>query len=221
MVEITDTIFWWVLVSSIVLGFIFIIINRRFTYLHTLPFFLLFLYVVEQYGQYLGEHGKHNIWLYNYSSVVEFVYYIWIVSKMYFLKKHNKNIYIVTTIYCIISLINIYFYQGKTGFHSITYGIGSLLLIGVCIYYFLQLLSFPNQEVLVKQPQFWISSGLLFSFSCDFPFFCLNNFYSNLISEKIWPILTSVNHIINIVFYSLFVVAFLCKIRFKLKIKTA
>ena len=213
MPEIIRNIYLWVLLISSIIGFRFIYQNRKFTYLHTLPFFLFYLYCVEKLGVYLSYHYKPNLWLFNYSSVIEICYYSWLICRMYFLKiiRHRVNIFII--FYCIIALINIIFYQGKNGFHSITFGIGSISIIVFCVYYFYQLLLFPTKYVLLKQPQFWICTALLFSFSCGFPLFCLNNFYGNAVSEKIWPIIMIVNNIINIIYYSLFTIGFLCKIK--------
>jgi hypothetical protein len=207
----------WVLLSSSILGFIFILQNRPINFLHSVPIFLLYLYGIETVGEYLTNHYKPNVWLYNYSSVVEFAYYYWLVSKFFANKKARKKVQLISIIYCTTALANIIFFQGKTGFHTITFGLGSLILISICIYYFYQLLLFPKTELLTKQIEFWICVAILFSFVCSFPIFCLNNFYSKKISESIWPTIDSISAFISIIFYSLFIVAFLCKIKFKFK----
>ncbi len=212
-----ENIYYFVLISAILSGFVFIIQNKCYGFLHTLPFFLVYTFILEEIGNYLSKHNQPNIWLFNYSSIVEFVYYMWLVSKMYIEKKAIKTVHITSAIFSILTLLNIIYFQGKTAFVTITFGIGTLLLIGCCIYYFFQLLLFPNQVSLIKEPQFWVCSALLFFYSCSFPIFCLNSFYSDKISVQIWPIINRINYLINIVFYSLFIVAFLCKIKFKVK----
>ena len=208
-------IYLWVLLISSLIGFAFIIQNKPFTYLHTLPIFLLYLYGVEQFSNYLVQQQKENIWLFNYSSVTEICYYTWLISKMYKLKKYCKTIDIIRVVYCLIALVNIIFFQGKKGFHTITFGLGSLFLIACCIYYFYQLLLFPNRESLLKKMEFWVSTAILFSFSCGFPIFCLTNIYYNNVSAAIWPIILNINLIINIIYYSLFAIAFLSQIKIK------
>ena len=217
MVTTIVDIYVWVLLSSSIIGFAFALQNRPISFLHTLPFFLLYLYGIETLGGYLTNHYKPNVWLYNYSSVVEFAYYFWLISKMYIQKKARSRTQFMATIYCGIALANIIFFQGKNGFHTITFGLGSLLLISVCIYFFYQLLMFPKVELLTKQIEFWICVAILFSFVCSFPIFCLNNFYAKKISESIWPTIDILCAFINIIFYSLFIVGFLCKIKFKVK----
>jgi hypothetical protein len=207
----------WLLLSSSIVGFLFILQNRSISFINSLPIFLLYIYGIETFGAYLSEQYKPNVWLYNYSSVVEFAYYYWLVSKFFTQKKARKKAQLISIIYCTIALANIIFFQGKTGFHTITFGLGSLILISICIYYFYQLLLFPKTELLTKQIEFWISVAILFSFVCSFPIFCLINFYSAKISESIWPTIDFISAFINIIFYSLFIVAFLCKIKFKYK----
>ncbi len=199
------------------MGFIFLGQNRPINYLHSFPFFLMYLYIIEYAGGYLTSHYLPNVWLYNYSSTIEICYYLWLVSRMYTLKKKSRIVLLIAMIYFWVSLINIVFFQGKKGFHTITFGLGSLILIGSIIYYFYQLLVFPKETQLTKQIEFWICTALLFSFVSGFPIFCLNNFYANELAESIWPTIDVISAIINIIFYSLFIVAFACKIQFRRK----
>ena len=196
-----------------IIGLVFFIQNKKYSYFHTLPIFLIYIYVIEQYASYLKNHYKPNAWVYNYSSVVEVGYYMWLISKMYFQKKRFKIAIIINAILVVTSLINISFFQGKTGFHTITFGISSIIVICYCIYYYYQLFIFPTANTLQKQMSFWVVTAIMFDFTCGFPIFCLNNIYYNKVSEKIWPIIVYFNNIINIIFYSLFIIAFLCKIK--------
>jgi hypothetical protein len=209
---ITTYIYFFALIAAIIVGFLFILLYPLKTHLSTLALYLIYILLIERIGIYLVTQKIHNAWLYNYSSLLEFIYFIWLISKMYILKSNNKKLYILSTIYCTMALINIIFFQGKKGFHSITYGLGSLILITVCIYYFYQLLLFPSTKKLTKQPQFWICTALLFYNCCSFPIFCLNNFYYSKVSEQIWPIISVTSNIINTVLYLLFIVAFLCNL---------
>ena len=181
--------------------------------MHTLPFFLIYIYCIEQYGEYLANHSKHNVWLFNYSSVIETAYYMWVISKMYVQKKYFRIATVINATLVVTSLINIIIYQGETGFHTITFGISSIAVICYCIYYYYQLFIFPTVDTLQKQMSFWVVTAIMFDFTCGFPIFCLNNIYYNKVSEKIWPVILAFSDIVNIVFYSLFIIAFLCKIK--------
>ncbi len=213
MGKLTVDIYLCVLFASIALGLIFLIQNKKYSYLHTLPVFLIYIYIVEQFAGYLKNNYKPNAWVYNYSSVVEVGYYMWLVSKMYVSKKYFKTATIVNALIIVASLTNIIFFQGKKGFHTITFGVSSILVIITCIYYYYQLFVYPSISTLYKQMEFWVVTAIMFDFTCGFPIFCLNNIYYNAVSKKIWPIIIDFNDIINIIFYSLFITAFLCKIK--------
>lgn len=206
-----DKFFINALLFSFVLGLFYAIENKPKTFLHSLYLFLFFIFLVENYGQHLNNIYQPNYWVFNYSTSVEFLYYNFLLISFYYNKKFVTTFYIINISLALIFLVNIIFFQGKTGFHTITYGIGSLLIIANCIYYFYQLLHYPSLSKLHRQPQFWIVTALLFSYVASFPIFCLNNFYANEIAESIWPIIASINSAIYIIFYSLFSVAFLCK----------
>lgn len=213
METILSNIYFFTLKACVLFGFLFFIRNKKYGYLHTLPFFILFIYIIEKYGEYLINNHKQNVWLYNYSSVLEICYYIWVVSKMYVNKKYFKIAAIINVLIIIISLVNIIFFQGKQGFHTITFGLGSILVILSCIYYYYQLFIFPSTTALYKQMEFWVVTAIMFDFTCGFLIFCLNNIYYNKISEKIWPIIIDFKDTISITFYLLFIIAFICKIK--------
>ena len=213
MKTVLDSIYDYTLISSIVIGLLLFIQNKKYNYLHTLPLFLIFIYYVELYGVYLTNHSKQNAWLYNYSSVAEVAYYMWLISKMYIQKEYFKIATLLNISIIIISLTNIIFFQGKKGFHSITFGMASIIAISFCIYYYYQLFIFPTTTILYKQTNFWIVTGIMFYYACDFPVFCLNNIYYTKVSAKIWPLIYDISNLISIIFYSLFIIAFLCKIK--------
>lgn len=211
LVKICD----WILIACILASIVYLFASKSLTYLNTLTIFLVYIFIVEYYGGYLSDHGKKNVWLYNYSSIVEMGYCSWLIAKMYSVKANARAANIFNVVIFIISFINIVFFQGKTQFHSITYGLYSLLLIWLCVYYFYQLLMFPAMELLTRKTEFWICTAILFSFSCGFPIFCLNNFYNHKISVQIWPLISTVNMVTGIMYYSLFIVGFLCNIKIK------
>jgi hypothetical protein len=64
----------------------------------------------------------------------------------------------------------------------------------------------------VRQPAFWISSGLLFYYSVTFAQYGLVNFISNLPSNVIQTLLT-ILVIINTCLYLSFTIAFLCRLK--------
>jgi len=115
-------------------------------------------------------------------------------------------------IYLLLVILNFLFIQKIAAFKSITYATGCLLIIAICIYYFYELFQLTHSVNLVRQPAFWICSGLLFYYSCSFPIFGLTNFVRSaplIIFKNIGVII----FLLNVFLYSSFTIAFLCRLR--------
>lgn len=181
-------------------------------YLKIFPPFLLATLVVEAIGAYFSSIGRNNVALYNLFTVVEFCFYLWVISAV-ITKLAMKYVLRATSIlYALASVVNIFFIQKMQTFHSFTYAIGCLLIVIACIYYFFELFRVPKAVSLVRTPAFWICSGLLFFYCCGFPLFGLSNFISG-ISPMIIRNFTAIITIMNIFLYSLFTIAFLCRLK--------
>ncbi len=191
---------------------IYFISRNSPNYLKLFPPFLLATVIVEAYGTYLASTGKSNLWLYNFFTVVEFCFYLWIISLIITNSRVKKIIRIGLVIYAIASTINIIFIQQMRAFHTGSYAIGCLLVVAICVYYFYELFKLPKSIKLKNNPAFWICSGLLFFYCCGFPLYGMSNFLSG-ISKLIIRNFFSIIIILNIFLYSLFTIAFLCRLK--------
>jgi hypothetical protein len=181
-------------------------------YLKLFPPFLLATLLAELLGLYLQTKRQNNVTLFNFFTAFEFCFYLWIISLIISDHKIKKIIKATTVIYAIASLTNILFIQKIKTFHTITYSLGCLLIVSFCIYYFLELFRLPKSVKLKNDPAFWLCSGLLFYYCCGFPLLGLVNFvnaFPKLVLKNFRTILT----ILNIFLYSLFTIAFLCRIK--------
>ncbi len=115
-------------------------------------------------------------------------------------------------IYALAAVLNIVYIQKMQTFHTYTYVIGCLIIVIFCIYYFFELFRLPKSVKLKNNPSFWICSGLLFFYCCGFPLFGLINSWGN-ISPLILRNFDAIVTILNIFLYSLFTIAFLCRIK--------
>jgi hypothetical protein len=184
---------------------------KGYAYLKYFSPFLLLTLAVELYAHYVASQGQHNTWLYNFFSVVEFCFYLWILSIIVIKNKWRKSIRVSIPAYLVISLANILFVQGITTFHSITYCLGCLLIVVYCIYYFSELFRTAKWDKLSANPAFWICSGLLFFYCCGFPFFGLLNYWTKVEGlQFLVKNFITVNTVLNVFLYSLFSIAFLC-----------
>lgn len=115
-------------------------------------------------------------------------------------------------IYVLVVILNALFIQKDSGFTSIPYAIGCLLIVSFCIYYFYELFQLPKAVNLVRQPAFWICSGLLFFYCTSFPIYALFNFLKksapNFLNNYGVIVL-----VLNVFLYSAFTIAFLCRLR--------
>src|ERR1700727_2642097 len=108
-------------------------------YLRIFPVFL-FLSILAQVAGYLLEHSQgSNLILYNFFSVFEFEFYLWILRSFIQSPLFRKIIFQLLWIYPMLFLINIIFIQPITQFHSITYSIGAVLIVILSIYYFFEI----------------------------------------------------------------------------------
>lgn len=128
-----------------------LIYNKKGTpvYLKLFSWFLLITIIVEILSLYLWNKEVETFKLYNFFTVFEFCFYLFIISKILSSVKARKTILYTIFIYLIISVINILFFQ-KDSFHSITYSLGCLLIVTACIYYFLELFQYPKSITLIK-----------------------------------------------------------------------
>lgn len=199
----------------IIISFLFslLVYSKRSSsfYLKLFPPFLLITVLIEYLGVYLVNKGKETFLLYNFFTGFEFCFYLFILS--YIVKKAKAGRIILYTLfsYFFVTLINILFIQ-TNGFHSITYSLGCLLIVVFCIYYFYELFRRSTSITLTKEPAFWICSALLFYYCCSFPLFGAANLLYNLPRILLYNMQNIVN-VMNILLYSLFTIAFLCRIR--------
>ena len=182
------------------------------TYLKLFSPFLLITLLVELLGTYHSIINQNNLILYNFFTVFEFCFYLWVISLIISNKKVKKIIRFTLLIYVFSAIMNILFIQKMKMFHTVTYSLGCLLIVSFCIYYFLELFRLPKSVKLKNDPAFWICSGLLFYYCCGFPLFGLINFVNGLPRLIIKNFQTIVT-IMNIFLYSLFTIAFLCRIK--------
>lgn len=181
-------------------------------YLKFFPFFLLLTLVAESLGVYLSSIRVNNIALYNFFTVFEFSFYLWIISLVLKNQRIKKGIRYILLLYVLISVFNIVYIQQMKSFHAATYALGCLLIVAACIYYFFELFRLPKSVNLKNNPAFWICSGLLFFYCCGFPLFGMFNLLSN-ISKLLIRNFYNIIIILNIFLYTLFTIAFLCRVK--------
>jgi len=127
--------------------------------LKSLPFFLLFILLVELTGNYLQKKMFANVRLYNISIPIEYGYYFF----LYYLHGGKTlRLFIKWSSFVLIAITGICFVKlPSTFFHSYVLVAGEVFIInGSCIFLYEQFQN-TEDESLLKNYFFWLSSGLL------------------------------------------------------------
>jgi len=205
---------YYFIALSMLAGFVTLPRRKGPLYLRIFPFFLLVTLVTEIWAWELALKGITNTAHYNFISVTGCVFYLYILRHEIFLKRAKKIILIIMISYVILSLYNIFFGQKIDSFHTMTYSLGCFLIVAVSIYYFYELFQVPRSIDLKREPAFWIVSGLLFFYVCTLPLLGVVNYlytFPDIINAALEQLIT----VLNVLLYSLFTIAFLCRINFK------
>lgn len=179
-------------------------------YLKLFPFYFLFGIITESIGEYTAAHNRNNTILLNIYSVLEFAFYFFVLNQVIRNKRIKKIAIWVLCLYLLYSTLN--FFLVPSIFNSVAYSISCLFLVGFCIYYFVEIFQLPQTGSLWRQSSFWICTAILFSYCCTFPVFAFIVFFHEP-PKIIMSNLAGIIRITNIFTYSLYTIAFLCRIK--------
>lgn len=183
-------------------------------YLRYLSFFLLIVIIVEILGGYLKKIKVDNNVLYNIYTIAETLFYSYLLN----IFLNNKIIARVTLlflpVFVLFCIANILFIQGPHEMNTYSIIIESVFLVYLIINYFRKLLLSEESIDLFREPSFWICWGLLIYFLASMSYVGIINFLELYIKWMV-DIYQTVMTIINIFLYSLFTIAFLCRINIR------
>lgn len=186
--------------------------TRRFpeVYLKWFSFFLLLALAVECLSISMESQGRVNVHVYNYFTAFEFSCYFLFIRAMVSNPRARLVLLVAAMLYFPATALYIHFILPDLYFHSITYSFGCLLVVIATVYFFLELFRKPPSGSLLQQPSFWICTALLFFYCSSFPLYGLVNFWaenSKIIIDNFALIIS----ILNVFLYSLYSIAFLCR----------
>lgn len=202
---------WFILISSIVSALIYF--RKGYPlYLKVFSVYLLLTFAIEYIGSIRSSQGLPTLTLYNSFSTFEFVFLFWMLYHIVLNRTVKRILKVNWWLFPALVILNKLFLQKGAQFHTITYGLGSLVIVMAAISYFFELFRLEKPVKLTREPSFWICSGLLFFYASTFPLYAVLNLLkdpSNIILRNISSILS----ITNIFLYSSFIVAALCRIK--------
>jgi hypothetical protein len=147
------------------------------SYYKLFVYLLGFIFLSEMVGKFLKINGKgdwNNIWYGLFVIPTTFISYY-----VLFAKKNNNKIYLYFSILVLLTSLFIeeFILNHKNYyFTSMSYMIGSILLLLSIFNYFYSLLKGDSILTFKKDPFFWISVGILLFYLPTFPFYGFNNY---------------------------------------------
>ncbi len=170
---------------------------------------ILSTFAVEFIGYFLVR--TNNAWMFNIFTVIEFVLYLSIFRHIIHSNSQKKLLLALTISYVVASLANMLFFQGFFKFNNYSYSYGCMLVCAAVVMYFFQLLHYSNPQPLTHLPMFWIGTGLLIYYACNFFYMGLVNYLISVSLELATELFTLIA-VLNIIMYSLFSAGIVCSI---------
>nr|WP_294903849.1 hypothetical protein [uncultured Lacibacter sp.] len=173
----------------------------RSTFFKWLLLFLLFIVVVELTGKYFGVVlAKPNAWLYNFSVPAEYLFFTWLLSMHYRSKWFKQTARWFLAGFAVFALLQLFVWGELLKFNSIFLKLGSFAMIVFSCFYFID---FMREEVPlnpVKEPVFWIASGLFLFNTGEFLYVSLSDLlFSNWQTWK--PVIRQINNNLIVLLY--------------------
>jgi hypothetical protein len=196
---------WIVLLVSLIIGFA-LRKRQQHIYLRSVPFYLLFALVVELLGRYLRTQSINNVPIFNFFSIIQILYfsycYYQIVKQDYILK-----FMLVLPNLCLLNMI---FFQGFNSFHTYTFTINVLCIVRFSVHYYYEVFKEAEVESLQKEANFWFVTGVLLYHTSSLSIIGILNYIAELPPELI-QLTRKTLLTVNVIFYIILIIAFLCK----------
>lgn len=203
----------YIIAASIIIGML------RFRILQPKPVrwlvpFLAVTLAVELIGLITVRMRIRNLWMFNLFTACEFIFYSTFYLNVIENQWIKKTIRYAIIIYPLLFAINIFWIEGFFyRFHTITYRIGSVMVVVWAYLYFRDFMRSPTYIPVLRNPIFWISTGLLFFYAGFFFYMTAGSIliyaripYNNLVFDTI-------SDTLNALLYTCFLISFLCQIR--------
>lgn len=180
--------------------------------------FLMLMVAVEFTGRYIRKDlGQINTWLYNISIPIEYLFYGFIIGSLCLTLSFKKIIFYTIVLFILWTVINLLFIQGFKQLNTETLIIGSCVMIFFSCIGFIDLFKNDNHQTLLKNPLFWICTGVLFFNTGEF----LYLFFLDVFIKNSWDttanLFASINNKLIYVLYTCISIAIVCSKKWEKK----
>lgn len=215
-------LFWYNIL--IILGMLctipyFFVENNQQRKKHLVIFLILaVISLVEVLGKHLSLLGQNNTIIYNIGYVLIGLSLKIFFFYLVFIKSKEKAIVLYLIAFFVLwCVLNFLFYQTFGVFHHYSLVFGSLLILGLCFYYFHGIF-FKNWYAgknLIEVPEFWIISFFMFFYSASFLFFISFSFFYEKMEKDLILQLNLLIKILGATMYMVMGLAFYAPLLFK------
>ncbi len=173
-------------------------------------YYLLFSGLINIAARMLGNNKINNLpllHLYTIGENLVILYFFYIVFKRQASLKRVINVLMAT--FTLFALTNMFLIQGIYQYNSYSRPISSLIIIGLCMYYFLSQAAVDQQQSWFHIPLNWIIAGLLIYFGSSLFHFAFLNVISERANLRYYFLLGNIHAGLVLVMYLLFTMGFI------------
>jgi hypothetical protein len=173
--------------------------------------FLLLIISADLAGLYIRKELRQvNTWLFNLSIPIEYLFYGCMIASLCITQGYKKVVFVCTAIFAVWVIINLVFIQGFVNLNTNTLKVGSVLMIFFCGLGFVDLFKNDSHISLLKNPLFWICTGVLFFNTGEFIYFFFFDVFLSNGWDKTAKLFASINNKLVFVLYSCISIAIIC-----------
>jgi len=153
--------------------------------------------------------SKSNLWIYNAAHILRFFLFTLFYSRMLTAPFFKRPVWYIAIPLIIFGCLEYAWLQGPHTMNSYTIILTNFSCILLSLSFFRQLLKEDKPIRLSAHPMVWISLGSFVYFSGSLPFFIFFNYlFKHNVNLAIS--LLYINHALNTIMYSFFLISFLC-----------
>jgi len=198
-------------IQAFITALIFLAFSRD-KVLRWFPVYLFFILAVELSARYIRKvHHEPNVWIYNLSIPVEYLFYSWV----FYMHFHSAAIRRYTRWFIIafgaFVVVNLTLLQGLGKYNSHSVLIGSVSMILLSAYTLFELYNQDQEYQVWAVPLFWIATGVLLFNAGEFAYNLFSNYLVNAGFDDAAKFFASINNtfLIPILYYCL-TIGFIC-----------
>lgn len=162
------------------------------------------------YDDFTKPYSKNNFWIYNPFITIRFAMLAIIFYQILESVKVKKVIRMVSPVLVLFCIGNYIFIQGPFQYNTYSMLLTHLSIIGLCVYYFRQLLNDSNDITLHKEPAVWMALGTFIYMVSSFPFLFILGFL-NMGQTKLAYAFLPINKTLNLIMCACYLISFICK----------